>query len=75
MKDEYDFSNAEQGKFFVPAEEIEVPIYLDQDVFRYLRAKSNGAGADVQTLVNDLLRKDIEIARRFTPEPEALVGR
>lgn len=65
MKDEYDFSAAEQGKFFVPAPVIEVPIYLDPDVFRYLKAKSAGAGADVQTLVNDLLRKDIEIADRF----------
>lgn len=65
MKDEYDFSTAEQGKFFVPAAAIEVPIYLDADVFRYLSAKSAGAGVDVQTLVNDLLRKDIEIADRF----------
>ncbi|WP_295392739.1 hypothetical protein [uncultured Thiodictyon sp.] len=65
MKDQYDFSNAEQGRFFVPADEIEVPIYLDQDVFRYLKAKSTGSNADVQTLVNDLLRKDIEIADRF----------
>jgi hypothetical protein len=65
VKDEYDFSKAEQGKFFVPADEIEVPIYLDPDVSRYLRARSAGAGADVQTLVNDLLRKDMEIADRF----------
>ena len=65
MKDEYDFSNAEQGKFFVPAEAIEIPIYLDPEVYRYLRAKAGGPNADVQTLVNDLLRKDIEIADRF----------
>ena len=31
MKDEYDFTNAEQGKFYVPVEEIERPIYLDKD--------------------------------------------
>ncbi len=31
MKDEYDFSNAEQGKFYIPAEDIQVPIYLDQE--------------------------------------------
>ncbi len=36
MKDEYDFSNAEQGKFYVPIEEIQMPIYLDQDIVRYL---------------------------------------
>jgi hypothetical protein len=65
VKDEYDFSNAEQGKFFVPADAIEIPIYLEPDVARYLRAKSAGANTDVQALVNDLLRKDIEIADRF----------
>jgi hypothetical protein len=27
MKDEYDFSSAEQGKFYIPSEEIPVPIY------------------------------------------------
>jgi len=64
MKDEYDFSNAEQGKFFVPPEEIEIPIYLEPDIYRYLRARG-GQETDVQTLVNDLLRKDIEIADRF----------
>ena len=72
MKDEYDFSHAEQGKFFVPAEEIEIPIYLDPDVFHDLSAKSSGVDLDVQTLVNDLLRKDIEIADRFARHPSVL---
>lgn len=62
MKDEYDFSNAEQGKFYVPIEDIQVPIYLDQDVARVLSQKCSPE--KLQTLVNDLLRKDIEIAQR-----------
>jgi hypothetical protein len=36
MKDEYDFSNAEQGKFYVPVEDIQLPIYLDKVVAQYL---------------------------------------
>jgi hypothetical protein len=64
MKDEYDFSNAEQGKFYVPAEAIQIPIYLDDDVARYLAEKCRTAPESLQVLVNDLLRKDIEIARR-----------
>lgn len=60
MKDEYDFSKAEQGKFHVPADEIDLPIYLDDDVREHLRR--HGGAMDMQTLVNDLLRKDIEIA-------------
>jgi hypothetical protein len=32
MKEEYDFTNAEQGKFYIPLDEIETPIYLDKDI-------------------------------------------
>ncbi|EIC31377.1 hypothetical protein [Methylomicrobium album] len=64
MKDEYDFSNAEQGKFYIPSEAIQIPIYLDDDVARYLAEKCQTAPESLQALVNDLLRKDIEIARR-----------
>jgi hypothetical protein len=35
MKEEYDFSNAEQGKFYVPAEDIQLPIYLDKDILDF----------------------------------------
>ncbi len=62
MKDEYDFSNAEQGKFYVPIEDIQAPIYLDQDVASYL--SQTCSPEKLQMLVNDLLRKDIEIAQR-----------
>lgn len=64
MKDEYDFSNAEQGKFYIPAEDIQLPIYLDKDVIRYLNEKCLTKQESLQTLVNDLLRQDIGIAKR-----------
>lgn len=64
MKDEYDFSNAEQGRFYVPAEDIQVPIYLDKDIAQFLAQKFGNSANNLQALVNDLLRKDIEIARR-----------
>ena len=64
MKDEYDFSNAEQGKFYVPVEEIQTPIYLDKDVMQYLNKKGEFNSESLQVLINDLLRKDIEIAQR-----------
>lgn len=64
MKEEYDFSNAEQGKFYVPIEDIQMPIYLDKDVMQFLAEKCQSHPENIQSLVNDLLRKDIEIARR-----------
>jgi hypothetical protein len=64
MKEEYDFSNAEQGKFYVPVEDVQLPIYLDKDVIQYLNEKNLTTQENLQSLVNDLLRKDIEIAKR-----------
>ena len=66
MKEEYDFSNAEQGKFYVPVENIQLPIYLDKDIIQYLNEKCLITQESLQLLVNDLLRKDIEIAKRVT---------
>jgi len=31
MKEEYDFTTAEQGKFYHPIDELEIPVYLDKD--------------------------------------------
>ncbi len=66
MKEEYDFSNAEQGKFYVPIESIQLPIYLDKDIIQYLNEKCLTTQESLQLVVNDLLRKDIEIAKRVT---------
>ena len=29
MKDEYDFSNAERGKFYQPGAQLNIPVYLE----------------------------------------------
>ena len=65
MKYEYDFTNAEQGKFYIPMEEIEMPIYFDKDISEFLR-KKQGNLSNLQAFVNDLLRKGIEIAQHFS---------
>ena len=66
MRKEYDFSKAEQGKFYVPLEEIQMPIYLDKDVFLYLSQKCEFDSDKIRNLINDWLRKDIEIAKRIS---------
>jgi hypothetical protein len=64
MKDEYDFSGAEQGKFYRTLEELDMPIYLDKDVKEFLikRIKRTGKSCSINEMVNSLLRKDIEIS-------------
>ena len=61
MKEEYDFSRAERGKFYRPDAELGVPVYLDSDVRAYLEAKAKCKGVEVNEIVNDLLRKDIAL--------------
>ena len=39
MKDEYDFTGAEQGKFYRPIEELDIPIYLDKEVKKFFVQK------------------------------------
>lgn len=61
MKEEYDFSNGERGKFYRPNATLNLPVYLDADVLDYLSAKAKAKGVEVNDMVNDLLRKDIDL--------------
>jgi predicted HicB family RNase H-like nuclease len=61
MKDEYDFSNAQRGKFYNPNAVFKLPVYLDEQVHGYLAAKAEAKGIDLSALVNDLLKREIEL--------------
>ena len=61
MRDEYDFSNAERGKFYRRDAQLIPPVHLDPEVLSYLAARAEARGTSLSTLVNDLLRKDIEL--------------
>jgi hypothetical protein len=62
MRKEYDFSKAVQGKFYRPLEELSIPVYLDKDVAGGLRRRARkGSPEEVASLVNRLLRKELEI--------------
>ncbi len=61
MRDEYDFSKAERGKFFKPDAQYDLPVYLEADVMNYFAAKAQAKGVELNVLVNDLLKKDIEL--------------
>ena len=67
MKDEYDFTNAEQGTFYRPIEELDIPIYLDKDVKDFLMksVSKNGNSSSLSELVNFLVKKDIEISKKL----------
>lgn len=58
---EVDLSKGERGKFFHPGAKLNLPVYLDDQVQARLAALANAKGVDFSVLVNDLLRKDIEL--------------
>ena len=61
MPAEIDFSNATRGKFFRPCTQISLPVYLEADVQAYLAQRAQARGVDMAQLVNELLKKDIEL--------------
>jgi len=67
MKKEYDFTNAEQGKFYRPIEELDIPIYLEKEVQDFLMkyVGKNEDSSSLSELVNSLVKKDIEISKKL----------
>ncbi len=63
MKQEYDFSKGERGKFYSPDAEFHVPIYLDADITEFMSRLALQKERDLSELVNDLLRRDIELVQ------------
>ena len=61
MKDEYDFSGAKRGKFFREGARLVPPVHLEPEVLDYLVERASARGVSLSTLVNTLLRKDIEL--------------
>jgi hypothetical protein len=61
MKDEYDFSNAERGRFYKPDAVLIPPVHLDPEVLAFLAPRAEARGVSLSELVNALLRKDIEL--------------
>ena len=58
---EIDFSKGVRGKFFHPGAKFNLPVYLDEQVQARLSALANAKGVDFSALVNDLLKKDLEL--------------
>ena len=63
MKKEYDFSKGERGKFYRPRVKLNLPVYLDEEVFSFVQAIAGRKKADASTVVNQLLRGNMELAK------------
>ena len=63
MKDEYDFSSAERGKFFKPNLRLIPPVRLEPAVLEFLARHAEARGTTVNELINQLLKKDMELVK------------
>ena len=61
MPAEIDFANGIRGKFFRAGTRLRLPIYLDDATQSYLADRALAKGIDMTVLVNQLLKKDIEL--------------
>ena len=61
IKDEYDFAGATRGRFYRDNAELVPPVHLEPEVLKYLQARAKARGTSLSRLVNDLLKKDIEL--------------
>jgi hypothetical protein len=60
MKDEYDFSTAERGRFFRKGARLVASVHLEPDVLDHLSELATVRGVSLNELVNTLLKEDIE---------------
>ena len=61
MKDEYDFSGAERGKFYEADAQFYFPVYLRPDIAQFIDKVAGKKGIESEALVNDWLERDIRI--------------
>ncbi len=61
MKKEYDFSKGERGKFCRPDATLNFPVYLDEDVRKFVADIAQKKHRDVSAVVNDLLKSDMRL--------------
>jgi hypothetical protein len=62
MRKEYDFSKGTHGKFYKPKAQLNLPVYLDSDVRRFVERIARNRRSDVSRVVNDLLKSDMKLA-------------
>jgi len=67
VEDEYDFIDAEQGKFYRPIEELDISIYLDQETKQVI----NDTTKDLGVTKSELIRKSISEYLKKLKQPSA----
>jgi len=62
MRDEYDFSKGERGKFYRHNAKLNLPIYIDDEVMAFVDKIAQRKRTDMSSVVNKLFRNDMAIS-------------
>ena len=63
MREEYDFSKGERGKFYREGATFIMPVYLEADVGNFMSQLAEAEGITLQEMVNKWLRASIRLAQ------------
>lgn len=63
MRKEYDFSKGTRGKFYRAKARLNLPVYLDPDVQRFVEQIAQNQRSDLSRVVNQLLKSDMKLAK------------
>lgn len=66
MMTHYVFSKTVAGKYYRSIDQLEMPVYLDPQVRDDLAKLAGTSSQDPTTLINELLRKDLELISHAT---------
>jgi len=61
MKEEYDFSNGERGKFYNKNATFNLPVYLDPEIENFIAKLAKEQKKNMSEIVNALLFRDKEL--------------
>lgn len=61
MKNEYDFTKGERGKFYTPDANFKIPVYLDDEVQSFYSEIARKKNIDLQILINNTVKINMKI--------------
>lgn len=61
MKEEYDFTQAERGKFHRHDVKLNLPVYLDEEVQTFVQEIADKKKEDISSVVNEIIRSDMQL--------------
>jgi hypothetical protein len=61
MKKQYDFSKGEKGKFYIPENEIDLPVYLNENNRKYYSELATEKKIGMSKLINNILSRDKDL--------------